>query len=106
MSRQCYAAGKGDPCDSARQRHHPIKKQAIRRVHRTLSAARRRSALAPKPWSISKALNDPRLWIWTCYRHHKEETAMPLPEGFWDAVDEYAGLRAVVPRWLHEAAVR
>lgn len=96
---RCYAAGRGDPCDSARQKHHIVKRQKIRGKWRSLNAAHRRG-IAPKPWSIMRALQDPRNLIVTCYRHHKEETAMPLPDGFWDFVAEY-DLYSELPRWLH-----
>lgn len=94
----CYAAGRGDPCDAARQAHHHVKQQRIRRVWATLNADYRRGR-GPRPWSLRKALDDRRNLVYTCYRHHKEETAMPLPVGFWEFVAEYK-LVGVVPRHL------
>lgn len=73
-------------------------------MHRSLSAAYRRSQ-GPKPWSVQKALKDPRLQIVTCWRHHKpieeEQLEPPLPAGFWNAVAEY-GLESELPRYLAE----
>lgn len=103
---RCYAAGRGDPCDHARQRHHVVKQQAIKRLHAKLLAAHRRGHIE-KPWPLSKALRDKRNLVWTCWRHHKpiEEhiEARDLPAAFWDFVQEYA-LWPDLPRHLKEIA--
>jgi hypothetical protein len=103
VTRSCAGRGHG-PCDNARQRHHWVKQQRIRRVHSKLKAAYERGQ-GPAPWSLTKACADKRLWSWTCWRHHKpleEGDIRPqLPRGFWDAVREY-GLLGELPRWLQD----
>lgn len=91
----CYAAG--PDCDGVTVRHHLLKRQRIRAAWKTLMAAHRRGG--PKPWSVTKAIADPRNLVWTCARHHKEEWEMPVPDGFWDFVTEYA-LEGALPRWM------
>jgi hypothetical protein len=91
----CYAAG--PDCDGPLQRHHVVKRQRIRAAWKSLMAAKRRGG--PNPWSITKAIEDPRNLVWTCLRHHTEETEMPPPEGFWAFVAEY-NLEAALPRYL------
>jgi hypothetical protein len=103
----CFARGRhGRTCDHARQRHHIVTQQHIRRDHATLRAAYRRGG--PKPWKLSRALTDRRLWVWVCWAHHQLETSgklrvekADLPPGFWDAVAEY-GLERHVPAHLSD----
>jgi hypothetical protein len=83
------------------QQHHVVKRQRIRAAWKSLMAAKRRGG--PKPWGITKAIEDPRNLVWTCLRHHTEETEMPLPEGFHDFLAEY-GLEGAVPRHLQDVA--
>lgn len=79
-------------------RHHLVKQQKIRARWRS----KRYSGLGEPPYKLSTALNDPRLWIWVCGLDgcHVEEVPVPIPDGFWAAVDEY-GLEPDLPRWLH-----
>lgn len=83
-------------------RHHLVKQQRIRNRWRTL----RYRAGGESPYPLTRALNDPRLWIMVCGFDgcHVEETPVPIPDGFWEAVDEY-GLAPELPRWLAETYV-
>jgi hypothetical protein len=103
---RCYAAGRGDPCDHARQRHHVVKQSKIDRVHAKLKAEHKRGR-GPKPWSLTRAKADKRNLVWTCWRHHKpiEEhiEIRDLPPGFWDFVATY-DLYPELPRHLKAIA--
>jgi hypothetical protein len=100
----CALSHLGD-CDGRVQEHHIVKRQSIRRVWRSLMAAKRRGG--PKPWSVTKAIADPRNKVNVCWHHHKpvEEgrLAVPLPAGFYGFVNEY-GLQGQLPRQLREVA--
>jgi hypothetical protein len=90
---KCASCGKR----RAVHRHHPIKQQRIRARWRTLRYRNGGEA----PYKLTRALNDSRLWIMVCGFDgcHVEESPVPLPDGFWIAVDEY-GLAPDLPRWL------
>lgn len=83
-------------------RHHLVKQQKIRARWRTL----RYRAGGTAPYKLTRALNDPRLVLEVCGFDgcHREETPMPIPDGFWDAVSDY-GLAPDLPRWLSEVYI-
>lgn len=84
-------------------RHHLVKQQRIRARWRTL----RYRAGGNAPYPLTRALNDRRLWIMVCGFDgcHVEESPVPIPDGFWEAVDEY-GLAPDLPRWLSDEYIR
>lgn len=93
---KCYA--QGPDCDGPVEAHHLVKRQRIRREWRRLKAEQRRGG--PKPWSVTKAIEDERNIVGACkLTHHVEETAVPIPDGFWDFIAEY-GLEPCLPRWI------
>lgn len=94
-STRCGVCGKR----RAVHRHHLVKQQRIRRRWRSL---RYRDA-GKAPYKLTSVLNDPRLYILVCGFDgcHREETPVPIPAGFWDAVRDYE-LEPDLPRWLAE----
>lgn len=78
-------------------RHHLVKQQKIRARWRTL----RYRNFGKAPYRLTAALNDHRLSIEVCGFDgcHKEETPVPIPDGFWAAVADY-GLAPDLPRWI------
>lgn len=97
---RCYA--QGPDCDGPLEAHHIVKRQRIRKRWNTLKAEQRRGG--PKPWSITKAIADPRNKVYACKRtHHLEESAVPIPAGFWDFIAEYE-LESCLPRWATQVA--
>jgi hypothetical protein len=106
----CWAKsrGRGRECDLGPRgkldRHHVVKQQWIRKVHRSLTAAYRRGQ-GPKPWSLKRALADSRNLVVTCWRHHAEledGRAKVTPIGFWDFIEEHRGLEAELPRGFRD----
>ena len=98
---RCYAHSRG--CDGPLEKHHVIKQQRIRKAWLTLASEYARGS-GPKPWPLKKALEDPRNIVIACKRtHHVEESAVPVPDGFWDYVREYE-LEPCLPRWLAQEA--
>lgn len=84
-------------------RHHVVKQQKIRARWRTL----RYRAGGKAPYTLTRVLNDPRLYLDVCGFDgcHVEETPVPIPDGFWDAVAEYQ-LDPDLPRWLAERTAK
>lgn len=80
-------------------RHHVVKQQKIRRRWRTL----RYRGAGKAPYTLTSALTDPRLWIPVCGFDgcHREESPVPVPDGFWAAVRHYQ-LEPDLPRWIGE----
>lgn len=105
----CFAVGRGGrTCDGAKQRHHVVPKQGIRRAWKTLAAAQRRGG--PRAWRVGRVMTDGRNMLDVCWAHHQlveggslRVELTDVPTGFWAFVTEY-GLYGELPRHLMEEA--
>ena len=83
----CVFLSHGD-CDGSLTDHHIVSRQRLRREWRAAKAEHRRGG--PKPWSITKAIADPRDKVRICWGHHQAVEAKRLYVTPPDSAREFA----------------